>query len=550
MNQKIRLFLTVVLVLLSACSPIQEAGLTSTPSLTAEPSLVPTATPIPVPSPTPIPGIWLDVNLPPAFLSQVQIPGGWQKVEKAEEAQVQVFAGKEFPGSEWIYALAAAFPTITDNVTSLDLKSLWTDGTPIPQANISHLVMEESTRNMFAALWGEPGSAVQVQEADTLLKTAWEDPTIWAIIPFELIEPQWKIVAVDGISPINKEFDPADYPLSGNISVQGPLVESMSPGWFPQTNRDPGKLTTVMMTGVTAMVRGTASTMAIMGMTYPAQNIAGLLQSADITHISNEIPFAENCPKPGMSEQDGLVFCSRPETIELLEHVGTDVVELTGDHFSDWGPEAMLYTIQLYNEHNWPYYGGGANLDDARKAVLFEHNGNKIAFLGCNGKAPGYAKASPNNPGAYHCNMDYMIQEIQSLKSQGYLPIVTFQHEEVYVYGAHPALQPDFQKVADAGAVVVSGSQAHMPHAMEFRNGAFIHYGLGNLFFDQYNWDETTDDAFLDQHVFYNGRYINTQLFTIKFVDYALSRLMTSEERTELLSVIFKASWGPKPPTP
>ncbi len=39
--------------------------------------------------------------------------------------------------------------------------------------------------------------------------------------------------------------------------------------------------------------------------------------------------------------------------------------------------------------------------------------------------------------------------------------------------------------MADAGAVIVSGSQAHMPADMEFDGTSLVHYGLGNLFFDQ-----------------------------------------------------------------
>ncbi len=39
-----------------------------------------------------------------------------------------------------------------------------------------------------------------------------------------------------------------------------------------------------------------------------------------------------------------------------------------------------------------------------------------------------------------------------------------------------------FEQVADDGAVIVSGSQAHAPLEMEFYKGTFIHYGLGNLF--------------------------------------------------------------------
>ena len=62
--------------------------------------------------------------------------------------------------------------------------------------------------------------------------------------------------------------------------------------------------------------------------------------------------------------------------------------------------------------------------------------------------------------------------------------------------------------MVDAGATIVSGSQAHHPMVMEFYGGSFIHYGLGNLFFDQM-YNETypilqgTRKEFIDRHVFY-----------------------------------------------
>jgi poly-gamma-glutamate synthesis protein (capsule biosynthesis protein) len=96
--------------------------------------------------------------------------------------------------------------------------------------------------------------------------------------------------------------------------------------------------------------------------------------------------------------------------------------------------------------------------------------------------------------------------------------------------------------MADAGAVIVSGSQAHQPQGMEFRNGSFIHYGLGNLFFDQYSLCEACRQGFIDQHVFYDGRYISTRLLPIQFVDYARSRPMTLEESNELLQALFLVS--------
>jgi poly-gamma-glutamate synthesis protein (capsule biosynthesis protein) len=171
-----------------------------------------------------------------------------------------------------------------------------------------------------------------------------------------------------------------------------------------------------------------------------------------------------------------------------------------------------------------------------------EHNGNKLAFIGCNGKGGWYATAGKDHPGAVSCDFDWMEREIKRLRLEGYLPIATFQHFEYYSYFAQPKQIRDFQRLADAGAVIVSGSQAHHPQAIEFKGDAFIHYGLGNLFFDQYGISLATRQAFIDRHVFYDGRYIGTELLPILFMDYARARPMTPEERDVLLRSVFSAS--------
>jgi poly-gamma-glutamate synthesis protein (capsule biosynthesis protein) len=222
--------------------------------------------------------------------------------------------------------------------------------------------------------------------------------------------------------------------------------------------------------------------------------------------------------------------------------VGADVIELTGDHFQDWGAEAMYYTLDMYKERGWPYYGGGENLGEGRQAITLEHNGNHLAFIGCNGKGGGFAQASVKRPGAVNCDFDWISQEIARLLQEGYLPIFTFQHFEYYTYQAQPSQVRDFGRVARAGAVIVSGSQAHQPQGFDFVDGALIHYGLGNLFFDQYDVSKATRQAFIDRHVFYDGRYISTELLPIMFIDYARPRPMTAAESKDLLKSVFKAS--------
>jgi poly-gamma-glutamate synthesis protein (capsule biosynthesis protein) len=135
-----------------------------------------------------------------------------------------------------------------------------------------------------------------------------------------------------------------------------------------------------------------------------------------------------------------------------------------------------------------------------------------------------------------------MHAEIARLRAKGYLPIATFQHFEYYTYAALPNQIADFGGMAEAGAAIVSGSQAHHPQAIAFQDGAFIHYGLGNLFFDQLDVGPGTRLAFIDRHVLYDGRYISTELLTIVFEDYARARPMNAAEREALLRSTFAAS--------
>jgi poly-gamma-glutamate capsule biosynthesis protein CapA/YwtB (metallophosphatase superfamily) len=107
----------------------------------------------------------------------------------------------------------------------------------------------------------------------------------------------------------------------------------------------------------------------------------------------------------------------------------------------------------------------------------------------------------------------------------------------------------DFGKLADAGAAIISGSQSHFPMNFEFKGNTFIHYGPGNLFFDQMNYirsdgstTEGTRREFIDRYVIYDNKVISVELLTAMLEDYARPRPMTEAERNQFLEDIFAAS--------
>ena len=521
---------------ISTPTPFQPEGYVPLPTVTALPiSGESTQTPV-------TPYLWISPAVPD-YLRQFAMVSGLPMAADDASATVRLDVSplSDSQSATWIYALVAPFPTATDSVSLTDIQNAWAGADAGPFAR-RPLWMDEPTLAAFSALWGAPAvGSVQVAAADQLVDSAWAERPAWGIVPFEKLEPRWKVLSVDGQSPVHNDFNAASYPLKINFSLQ--------PAAFPllPTNRDPDKLTVVAMTGVTALVRATADRMESHGVLYPGEEIRTVLRAADITHISNEVSFMAGCPTPDPFT-DSLQFCSDPRYIALLEDVGTDVVELTGNHLLDYGPEAALTTLDMYDQRGWLHFGGGRNLQDSLQPALVVNHGNKLAFVGCNYAGPPSDWATDALPGSAPCDFDQLSAEIGSLRSAGYLPIMTFQYEEYYQPEPTDYEQRDFRRMADAGAVVVSGSQAHVPAAMEFDGISFIHYGLGNLFFDQMShlmpdgsviYD--TRNVFVDRHVFYDGRYISTELLTYIIEDYARPRPMTGLERLEFLQKIFSA---------
>ena len=68
----------------------------------------------------------------------------------------------------------------------------------------------------------------------------------------------------------------------------------------------------------------------------------------------------------------------------------------------------------------------------AREPLIIEHNGNRIAFIGCNPVGPDYVWASDTSPCKAPCDFEAMQAKIKELSSNGVLVIATLQDEENY----------------------------------------------------------------------------------------------------------------------
>jgi len=520
-----------------SCRPIAPDSPPPPPSIAA--TLTPASTPTATLSPTPAPlRLWVSAALPNLLKSSataIQELGGraveW--VEDPANAEVRIEPSPARPLARWIYAAVAPFPSLRDGLTSQELQELWTEG--------SGVFVGTPDAEALAGLLGE--ASAQIMPAETLLDAAWSAGTAYAIVPFEALEPRWKVLEIDGLSPVRAQFDSQNYQLAIDFGLSGDpagMDAVQSALVWPASNRDPDQLTVVVMTGVTALVRATAWRMDRYGPDYPGLQIGDWLREADVAHVSHEASFNPNCPPPEPFSAS-LRFCADPDYVNLFTGIGVDLVELTGNHLQDYGPDPLRFTLDLYHQLGFQTFGGGEDLLRARQPAIVEHNGNRLAFLGCNAAGPRGDWAAERSPGALACQDEGLLQQVAELTAQGYLVVFTFQWPESMSPYPLQAQIESFRAAAEAGAVIVNGSQAHRPQTMEFYAGSFIHYGLGNLFFDQMH-SLPLRQEFLDRHVFYAGRHVSIELLTALLEDYAQPRPMNPQERAELLAEIFEVS--------
>jgi len=387
-RQRDHIVLTTVLLL---CLVWISAGCTPgtpipTPTPTRTPRPTATLTPVPptptlTPSPTPTPAFPVTAGcakgVPAAACLRLQEQANkaadrftWtEAMDGADVVLTSLDDAKGVPVGAWTYAVTAPFFTVDDEVTSADLMATWKTGSTGSFADHA-LLLSPDTYQVFSAWWGpSQGIGVMVVTASDLLTTA-QQIDAWAILPFDALAPQWKVLQLDEHTPLEKDLHPEHYALTLPLFLSSTTRPETVP-LLPRTdvtfmNRDEAAMTRVVMTGVTAMTRATARLMDTKGVTYPAKDIKHWFSDADFVHVSNEVSFTPDCVAEGSGTMS---FCSHDDYIGLLEEINTNIVELTGNHLEDKGTQWLDHSLDMYRERGWLWFGGGANQAEGAQAL-------------------------------------------------------------------------------------------------------------------------------------------------------------------------------------
>ncbi|WP_017606746.1 CapA family protein [Nocardiopsis alkaliphila] len=225
--------------------------------------------------------------------------------------------------------------------------------------------------------------------------------------------------------------------------------------------------------------------------------ISERLSAADLAMVNLETAVTEGgTPVPGKD----YVFRAPPSALEALDAAGVDVATVANNHGMDFGEDGLLDTLDNGDASPVTLVGAGRDIDEAYAPHVAEVNGQTVALFGATDVMDDHLipawTAGEGKPGLASTKFEMKDRMLAAVTD------AAAEHDNVVVFlhwgleGAHCPL-PHAPALADeliaAGATTVVGGHAHVLSPGGFQGEAYVHYGLSNFVF--YNFDGPTAET-------------------------------------------------------
>lgn len=197
---------------------------------------------------------------------------------------------------------------------------------------------------------------------------------------------------------------------------------------------------------------------------YTLSNVKELFEADDLTLINFEGTLTDSTYVPSSKKKNEFLFSAPPAYVAVLPENGVEAVSLENNHVLDHGEEAYAETQQHLEN-------AGIVWSNSEHVGVYEVKGLRIAMLSylCIDR--------------YEKLWDKVPSDIAAAKQDYDLVIVSFHwgNEKEYTPTSN---QVKMGRLAvDAGADLVVGHHSHRIQPIEYYNGVYICYSLGNFCF-------------------------------------------------------------------
>jgi poly-gamma-glutamate capsule biosynthesis protein CapA/YwtB (metallophosphatase superfamily) len=210
-----------------------------------------------------------------------------------------------------------------------------------------------------------------------------------------------------------------------------------------------------------------------------ADEVVELTRAADLFVLNLECCISEG-GMPWPDPRKPFFFRAPPAATEVLTRLGVDCVTLANNHALDFGPEALLDTLEHLSSAGIASVGAGRNVEDARRPAILEADGFRLAVVGCSDHPPEFAAAA-DSPGIAY-GFDWVETAVAGLDADAVL--VTPHWGPNMVDAPVPHVVRAAAALRAAGAMLIAGHSAHVFHGIE----PGVLYDLGD-FLDDYALD-------------------------------------------------------------
>ncbi|MDD3335042.1 MAG: CapA family protein [Eubacteriales bacterium] len=199
---------------------------------------------------------------------------------------------------------------------------------------------------------------------------------------------------------------------------------------------------------------------------FPFRNVKEIFDADDLTMVNFEGTLTISNEKNPKKADYSYLFRADPSYVSMLPDNGIDTVSFENNHANDLGEQGLKDTKETL-------LSAGITYASEDEPALMTVKGVKIGSL-----------AYQTFDGHYDVIYEKMPQDIAALRQQGCEVVIVSYH-----WGDEEDYAPNNNQVklgratVDAGADLVVGHHSHRINPIEYYNGKYICYSLGNFSF-------------------------------------------------------------------
>lgn len=239
-------------------------------------------------------------------------------------------------------------------------------------------------------------------------------------------------------------------------------------------------MVTLVAVGDVMLGQGVGEIMFEKGWEHPFRYVKSTLKEADIVFGNLPTPLTEHdIPNPSKPEGYPLLKADL-SVVYGLKYARFNVLSLANNHIMDFGDKGLFDTTEMLDKAGINYTGVGSSETEARKPLIVNKNGVRVAILAYSCSYP----ATRNSPGCAPIRLPIIKEDVRGARTLADVVVVSLHHG--IEYSDYPV--PDHISLAhdiiDSGADLILGHHPHVLQGIECYNGGTIVYSLGNFIHD------------------------------------------------------------------